>query len=139
MQSYHHNSAPISTKGKEPAAAKKSMPLQSDPHPPRKTKSRPHLSLSTFTKPQTKPDGQPSTSASGLGNNPDPAQFDSSTTWTSSSGDFGLLSDGDEVEAREDFVDEYNRTAKKVTGIDDLLVEMLLNLPCLVRHPSHCA
>ncbi|KAK7747171.1 hypothetical protein SLS62_009113 [Diatrype stigma] len=113
MQSYHHNSAPISTKGKEPAATKKSMPLQSDPHPPRKTKSRPHLSQSTFTRPQSKPDGQPSSSASGLGNNQEPAQFDSSTTWTSSSGDFGLLSEGDEVEAREDFVDEYNRTAKK--------------------------
>lgn len=38
----------------------------------------------------------------------------SSHTWTSSSGDLGLLKDADEVEDRAVFVQEYNRLAKKV-------------------------
>lgn len=108
MQSYHHNTAPISTTGKEPATAKKSMSLQPDPQLPKKTaKSRPH---STSNRPQPKP------SASGPVSDYDPPQFSSSTTWTTSSCDFGLFSEGDEVEDREDFVGEYNRTAKKVIG-----------------------
>lgn len=36
----------------------------------------------------------------------------SSATWTSNSGD--LMSDTDEIANRDDFVDEYNRLAKKV-------------------------
>ncbi len=38
----------------------------------------------------------------------------SSHTWTSTSGDLGLLRDADEVEDRAIFVQEYNRLAKKV-------------------------
>ncbi|EGX87794.1 Rho GTPase activation protein [Cordyceps militaris CM01] len=40
----------------------------------------------------------------------------SSHTWTSTSGDLGLLKDADEVEDRAIFVQEYNRLAKKVVG-----------------------
>lgn len=42
------------------------------------------------------------------------AQMRSSRTWTTSSGDFGLLSDTDQVDDRGVFVQEYNRLAKKV-------------------------
>lgn len=38
----------------------------------------------------------------------------SSATWTSTSGDLGGLSDTDEIRERDDFVEEYNRIAKKV-------------------------
>lgn len=38
----------------------------------------------------------------------------SSATWTSTSGDLGGLSDTDEIGDRQDFVEEYNRIAKKV-------------------------
>ncbi|EAQ86576.1 hypothetical protein CHGG_07829 [Chaetomium globosum CBS 148.51] len=37
----------------------------------------------------------------------------SSATWTSSSGDFADLSDADDLEIRDEFVQEYNRVAKK--------------------------
>lgn len=39
----------------------------------------------------------------------------SSATWTSTSGDLGGLSDTDEIGDRLDFVEEYNRIAKKVS------------------------
>jgi len=39
----------------------------------------------------------------------------SSATWTSSSGDLAGLSDTDDIQNRNHFVDEYNRLAKKVT------------------------
>jgi hypothetical protein len=39
---------------------------------------------------------------------------DSSATWTTSTGDMGIVSDTDEIEDRNHFVDEYNRLAKKV-------------------------
>lgn len=38
----------------------------------------------------------------------------SSATWTTSSGDMGLFSDTDEIDERSQFVQEYNRLAKKV-------------------------
>lgn len=38
----------------------------------------------------------------------------SSITWSESSGDLGAHSDVDEVEDRSDFVNEYNKLAKKV-------------------------
>ncbi|KAI9149593.1 putative Rho-GTPase-activating protein 6 [Paramyrothecium foliicola] len=50
----------------------------------------------------------------------------SSRTWTTSSGDLGLLSDTDEVEDRAIFVQEYNRLAKKACprhGVRILIVE----------------
>lgn len=37
----------------------------------------------------------------------------SSATWTSDSGDMGVLSDTDEVADRAQFVEEYNRLANK--------------------------
>lgn len=37
----------------------------------------------------------------------------SSATWTSNSGDLGILSDTDEVGDRTQFVEEYNRLARK--------------------------
>jgi hypothetical protein len=38
----------------------------------------------------------------------------SSDTWTSSSGDLGILSDTDDIDDRADFIQEYNRLAQKV-------------------------
>lgn len=38
----------------------------------------------------------------------------SSATWTSTSGDLGVMSDTDEIRDRRDFVLEYNRLAQKV-------------------------
>ncbi|KAJ4150093.1 hypothetical protein LMH87_010859 [Akanthomyces muscarius] len=46
----------------------------------------------------------------------------SSHTWTSTSGDLGLLRDADEVEDRAIFVQEYNRLAKK-HGIRPLILD----------------
>lgn len=40
----------------------------------------------------------------------------SSGTWTTSSGELGLLNNADEVEDRDVFVQEYNRLAKKVSS-----------------------
>jgi hypothetical protein len=40
-----------------------------------------------------------------------------SATWTSSSGDLADLSEADDVEVRDDFVQEYNRVAKKVGSV----------------------
>lgn len=42
------------------------------------------------------------------------SQVRSSGTWTTSSGELGLLSDTDEVKDRTVFVHEYNRLARKV-------------------------
>lgn len=42
------------------------------------------------------------------------SQVHTSGTWTTSSGEIGLLSDADEVEDRAVFVHEYNRMARKV-------------------------
>lgn len=42
-------------------------------------------------------------------------QMHSSRTWTTSSGELGLMSDTDELEDRILFVQEYNRLAKKVS------------------------
>ncbi len=41
----------------------------------------------------------------------------SSATWTTSSGDPDTLSDADELEDRDLFVEEYNRLAKKVGSL----------------------
>ncbi|RDA91810.1 hypothetical protein CP533_2833 [Ophiocordyceps camponoti-saundersi (nom. inval.)] len=50
------------------------------------------------------------------------SQVRSSGTWTTSSGELGLLSDTDEVEDRAVFVHEYNRLAKK-HGVRLLIVD----------------
>lgn len=59
------------------------------------------------------------------GNHTDQAHggMHSSCTWTSTSGDLGLLNDADEVEDRSVFVLEYNRLAKKV-----LVLRLVLGL-----------
>jgi hypothetical protein len=44
------------------------------------------------------------------------AEMHSSRTWTTSSGELGLMSDTDELGDRAVFVQEYNRLAKKVGG-----------------------
>ncbi|KAK0626702.1 hypothetical protein B0T14DRAFT_562589 [Immersiella caudata] len=54
----------------------------------------------------------------------------SSATWTSSSGDLAGLSDSDEVQDRPEFVQEYNRLARK-HGIRTLATEDCGS--CLVR------
>ncbi|KAI1500534.1 hypothetical protein F5X99DRAFT_419102 [Biscogniauxia marginata] len=95
---------PSSAKGKEPATA-----------------TRPPLSQSTFARPQTTLN--PSRSAGCI---PPLEGHDrrierSSTTWTSSSAELNLLSEGEEVDDRAEFVYEYNRLAKRY-GIR-LLVE----------------
>lgn len=59
-----------------------------------------------------KPSLPPSSTFHGLAQNDRP--LFSSHTWTSTSGDLGLLRDADEVEDRAIFVQEYNRLAKKV-------------------------
>ncbi|KAM4065808.1 rhoGAP domain-containing protein [Hirsutella rhossiliensis] len=51
-----------------------------------------------------------------------PSQVRSSGTWTTSSGELGLLSDTDEVEDRAIFVHEYNRLARK-HGVRLLIVD----------------
>ncbi|KAJ4306497.1 hypothetical protein N0V88_001300 [Collariella sp. IMI 366227] len=43
----------------------------------------------------------------------------SSATWTSSSGDLADLSETDDVQHRDEFVLEYNRVARKVSGTSD--------------------
>ncbi|OAA57183.1 Rho GTPase activation protein [Cordyceps fumosorosea ARSEF 2679] len=56
----------------------------------------------------------------------------SSHTWTSTSGDLGLLKDADEVEDRAIFVQEYNRLAKK-HGLRPLILDDFdLNKPVSV-------
>lgn len=44
----------------------------------------------------------------------DGAPMRGSRTWTTSSGELGLVNDSDEPEDRVAFVQEYNRLAKKV-------------------------
>ncbi|KJZ70247.1 hypothetical protein HIM_10361 [Hirsutella minnesotensis 3608] len=61
------------------------------------------------------------------------SQVRTSGTWTTSSGELGLLSDTDEVEDRSVFVHEYNRLAKKhgvrLLFIDDFTAEQQGDLP----------
>jgi hypothetical protein len=47
---------------------------------------------------------------------PDRRANKSSATWTSSSGDLAGLSDSDEVQDRPEFVQEYNKLARKVSA-----------------------
>lgn len=50
----------------------------------------------------------------------------SSGTWTTSSGELGLLNNADEVEDRDVFVHEYNRLAKKVSAFTPTSITALL-------------
>ncbi|KAI0133078.1 hypothetical protein F4776DRAFT_139266 [Hypoxylon sp. NC0597] len=103
MQSYHHHdTAPISIKGKEPATT--SWPASSQPFPYQRRRP---LSQSNFIRPQAT-----LTTSRSLGALDAPVSR-RSNTWSSSTRNLGFLSDRDEVDDREEFVDEYNRLAKK--------------------------
>ncbi|KAI0007731.1 hypothetical protein F4779DRAFT_492804 [Xylariaceae sp. FL0662B] len=102
MQSYHYDTAPIPNKGKEPATAYSLKSL----------KDRPQVLNSTIFNPQTVLDTSKSYGALEVPNGHHRAPRRSST-WTSSTGDLGLLSEGEAVDDREQFVSEYNRLAKK--------------------------
>lgn len=104
MQSYHDDTATASIpiKGKEPAPASCSMSSYHFPYQRRRP-----LSQSTFIKPC--PALTTSRSLGALN-----THYDRETnTWTSSSGEPGLLSESEEADGREEFVDEYNRLAKR--------------------------
>lgn len=105
MQSYHYDTTPIPIKGKEPPSA--SCPSASSE--PFSYKRRRPLTHATFVMPETELITSRSVGAL------DVPRSRRSNTWTSSSGDLGLLSEGDQVDDREDFVNEYNRLAKRVT------------------------
>ena len=127
--SHHHNIPPIHTEGREPAHPAlytdgTVLLLHSNPFTPGKSgMARPQLLSSTFdgASPQESPQPQasPAAASSPAGRDnpgesgPAPPQ-DGSTTWTSSSGEYGVFSEGDDLDNREGFVDEYNRIAKKV-------------------------
>ncbi|OTB07689.1 hypothetical protein M426DRAFT_266902 [Hypoxylon sp. CI-4A] len=102
MQSYQHDTAPIPNKGPGPTSASWSAPSQPFPY-----KLRRPVSYSAFT--NQHPVLTTSRSLGAL-RVPDSRR---SITWSSSSGDPGLLSDIDELDDREEFVEEYNRLAKK--------------------------
>ncbi|KAI0378613.1 hypothetical protein F5Y04DRAFT_283842 [Hypomontagnella monticulosa] len=107
MQSYHHDSAPAPIKGKEPAVPS-SWSASSQPFP---YKRRRPLSQSTLARP---PNTLPTLPTSrSLGTIEVPANHRRSNTWTSSSGELGLLSEAEGVDGREEFVEEYNRLAKR--------------------------
>ncbi|KAI0119312.1 hypothetical protein F4814DRAFT_447125 [Daldinia grandis] len=98
--------APILTEEKEPALA--GCSTYSRPSP---CQRRRPLSQSTFTKPY--PALTTSRSLGALNTH----YARKTNTWTSSSGEPGLLSKSEEADGREEFVDEYNRLAKRVYGI----------------------
>lgn len=60
----------------------------------------------------------------------------SSRTWTSTSGDVGLLNDADAVEDRSVFVLEYNRLAKKVGTLVLVLVARHVANSHTARHQT---
>ncbi|KAI1800973.1 hypothetical protein F4811DRAFT_483082 [Daldinia bambusicola] len=103
MQSYHYNTAPVPSKEKgfTPPA---NYSTSSHPFP---YQQRRPLSQSTFIKPQEELSATRSLCA--LDRPPDRK----SNTWTSSSGELGLLSENEEAESRDEFVHEYNRLAKR--------------------------
>ena len=120
MQSYHHHhdTAPTSIKGKEPATTNWSASSQPFPYQRRRPLEQP-----AFIRPQAT-----LTTSRSLGTLDAPG-CRRSNTWTSSTRDLGLLSERDEVDDREEFVDEYNRLEKKVMvsvqcpAVDELLTK----------------
>ena len=107
---------------------------------------RPQLSPTTFATPplkQARVHGHPSSAAAGpfggdgngdgdgigmVDRDVPPPPVDGSTTWTSSSGEFGVFSEGDDVDGREGLIDEYNRIAKKVSIMFLLLIFVERNI-----------
>ena len=124
------------------------MSLHANPFTPGKKSAmvRPQLSPTTFATPprqQARVHGHPSSAAagpfSGDGNGDGigmvdrdvpPPPVDGSTTWTSSSGEFGVFSEGDAVDNRESFAEEYNRIAKKVVNNYDFYFDLIDHNMC---------
>ncbi|KAI1138702.1 hypothetical protein F5Y05DRAFT_425067 [Hypoxylon sp. FL0543] len=102
MQSYQYDTATTSIKGKDPATASWSASSQPFPYQRRRP-----LSQSTFIRPQAALATSRSlgTLEAHIGRR--------STTWSSSTRDHELLAERDEVDDRAEFVEEYNRLAKR--------------------------
>ncbi|KAK8110474.1 uncharacterized protein PG998_006931 [Apiospora kogelbergensis] len=118
MQPYRHDTEPslkakAKDKGKAVLVAGESQPSQFVPFPRQATASRPRISRNTFSRPQDALGGPRTSGHFGLSQDRDPAAYRTSTTWTSSSGDFCANSEDEEDEDRGLFVNEYNKLAKK--------------------------
>ncbi|KAL7625157.1 hypothetical protein AAE478_004372 [Parahypoxylon ruwenzoriense] len=108
MQSYHHDTASTPNKGKEPATSSWSVSSQPPTESRMPSEQRPRLSSPSFVRPQATLTTSRSLGALEALNR-------KSNTWTSSSADLELEFEGDERDDRKEFVNEYNRLAKKVT------------------------
>ncbi|KAI0124289.1 hypothetical protein BJ170DRAFT_735969 [Xylariales sp. AK1849] len=75
--------------------------------------SRPSISHNTFSRPQVDIAISQTDGNIGVPEGRDRSTYHSSNTWTSSSGDINLRSDGEEVGVQVRFIEEYNRLAKK--------------------------
>jgi hypothetical protein len=134
MQPYQYDTAP--SKGKEPAGDNDLASSQPVSFPRKGTITRPRISHYTFSRPgsalvisQTTPNlAAPQGRGAGV--------YHSSATWTSSSGDINLVSEVEEIDDRERFVDEYNRLAKKVFGLLGSCSWSWLT-DSIVRHTTH--
>ena len=120
------------------------MSLHANPFTPGKKSAmvRPQLSPTTFAAPpqqQARFHPHPSSAAVPVGGDGNgdgvgvadydaPPPVEGSTTWTSSSGEFGVFSEGDDVDGREGLIDEYNRIAKKVSIMFLLLIFVERNI-----------
>ncbi|KAK7954948.1 hypothetical protein PG988_015642 [Apiospora saccharicola] len=117
MQPYEHDTEPSSLrakgKGKAISTVGEPAPPQLPSFPKQAVPSRPRISRNTFSQPQDLLEGSQTAGNLGTSQDRDSAVYQSSTTWTSSSGDFGVNSEDEEVEDRSFFVDEYNKLAKK--------------------------
>jgi hypothetical protein len=118
MQSYEHDTDQSSLrakgKGKAISTVGEPAPPQLPSFPKHAVPSRPRISRNTFSRPQDPLGGSQTAGNLGTSQDRDSAVYRSSTTWTSSSGDFGVNCEDEEVEDRRFFVDEYNKLAKKV-------------------------
>lgn len=118
MQPYKHDTEPSSLRGKGKAKAISTMgepaPPQLPSFPKQTVPSRPRISRNTFSRPQDPLGGSQTAGNFTTFQDRDQSAYRSSTTWTSSSGDFDINSEDEEVEDRSFFVDEYNKLAKKV-------------------------
>ncbi|KAH9909961.1 hypothetical protein F4778DRAFT_775869 [Xylariomycetidae sp. FL2044] len=110
MQSYQRADPP-SPKGKERATwSTSSQPLA---FPLKKSIRRHPLTQSTFTKPQTSLNKSETVGKIKAPGDTNHERHGSTTTWTSSSADIGLLSETEDADDRQHLVNEYNRLAEK--------------------------
>lgn len=130
MEPYGYHTAPSSSsKGKQPAVARESSWAPAPSSFPRAaTKPRPRVSEHTFSRPQTAFMGSQTArdlaAAEEGAEETDRRAYRSSTTWASSSGDMGAITEEDEDDSHQVFVEEYNRLAKKVRRNDVSRVSM---------------